>query len=221
MKPQPKFQDAPTDDTPPMRRRILDAATKAFFAKGYHATTVREILGACGVSSAAMYNHYKSKDELLFAIYREAYEEIESLLEAALTEGGDAPETQLRKLVIAFVRFQATHHDTAHVIDNNYVHLPEPWQTEVKEQRRRFRRMFREVIERGARLGVFRLPTTDGTPPGLLATIVIGDYCMRVASWFKPDGGISAERMGEIYADLALRMLKPDALQNPAGRSGA
>lgn len=206
MKPKLALDRAPA----PMRQRIVDAAIKAFYLKGYHATSVREILSACGVSGPAMYNHFRSKDELLHAIYEDAHEIVAHALDRALKDGEQSPEPQLRRLVSAFVQFQATHHDMAHVIDNNYIHLPEPWQTKVKEQRRGFRRMFREVIERGAKQGVFQLPRTNGTPPGLVATIVIGDYCMRVASWFTPDGAIDAQRMGEIYADLAIRMLKPD-----------
>lgn len=202
---------AVVEELPPMRERILEAATKAFFIKGYHGTTVREILSACGVSSAAMYNHYKSKDELLYAIHQEAYADFEKYMDKALAGAGRSPEQQLRRLVAAFVEYQATHHDTAHVIDSNYMHLPEHWQSEVKNRRRGFRGLFRDAIERGAAEGVFKLPDSDGvTPPGLLAAIVIGDYCMRLASWFRPERGMNAERMGEIYADLAVRMLRPD-----------
>ena len=45
--------------------KILSTALKLFSSKGYKATTVRDIAGAMGVKQSALYNHFKSKDEIL------------------------------------------------------------------------------------------------------------------------------------------------------------
>ena len=45
--------------------KILKTALKLFSAKGYKATTVRDISGAMGVKQSALYNHFKNKDEIL------------------------------------------------------------------------------------------------------------------------------------------------------------
>ena len=50
------------------RGRILDAAVQAFADKGFHGTTTRDITSACGLSSAGLYVHHKSKEELLHQI---------------------------------------------------------------------------------------------------------------------------------------------------------
>ena len=52
------------------RARLLDAATAAFAEKGFHGTTTRDIATAAGMSSAALYVHHKSKEELLYLISR-------------------------------------------------------------------------------------------------------------------------------------------------------
>ena len=45
--------------------KILKTSLKLFSAKGYKATTVRDIAGAMGVKQSALYNHFKNKDEIL------------------------------------------------------------------------------------------------------------------------------------------------------------
>ncbi|GAB4337935.1 MAG: hypothetical protein Kow0099_11590 [Candidatus Abyssubacteria bacterium] len=52
------------------RRRILLAAMKSFAAKGYQATTIREIAAAAGVTLGAVYHHFQGKKELLMSVNR-------------------------------------------------------------------------------------------------------------------------------------------------------
>jgi len=47
------------------KEKILKTALKLFSAKGYKATTVRDIAGAMGVKQSALYNHFKNKEAIL------------------------------------------------------------------------------------------------------------------------------------------------------------
>ncbi|MGC9323626.1 MAG: TetR/AcrR family transcriptional regulator [Desulfomonilia bacterium] len=57
------------------RNTILGAALKFFAEKGFQDTTISEISKAAGVSEATVYEYFKSKEELLFAIPEEITEE--------------------------------------------------------------------------------------------------------------------------------------------------
>jgi AcrR family transcriptional regulator len=50
---------------PSMRDRILDAAADLFARKGYHAVSIREITRAVGIKESSLYNHFRSKEQLL------------------------------------------------------------------------------------------------------------------------------------------------------------
>jgi len=52
------------------KERIFLAALTLFAEKGVDATSVRDITGAVGLSVAAFYNHFDSKDTLLSELYR-------------------------------------------------------------------------------------------------------------------------------------------------------
>src|SRR5262245_39724679 len=50
------------------REKILQAATHLFTVKGYHDTKVDEIVRTAGVTSGAFFHHFRSKEELAFAV---------------------------------------------------------------------------------------------------------------------------------------------------------
>ncbi len=56
---------------PPSRRdELIDAAMRVFYRHGFHATSLDVILEEAGVSRMTLYNHFKSKDELILAALR-------------------------------------------------------------------------------------------------------------------------------------------------------
>lgn len=58
------------------RRKLLDAAKKIVCEKGMVNTSVAEITKACGVASGTFYTHFKRKEDIIYALGREMYQEI-------------------------------------------------------------------------------------------------------------------------------------------------
>jgi AcrR family transcriptional regulator len=56
------------DVMPPSRRaHLVEAAARLFEQQGYHATGIDHILEVAGVAKMTLYNHFKSKEELIIA----------------------------------------------------------------------------------------------------------------------------------------------------------
>jgi AcrR family transcriptional regulator len=53
--------------TPSARIRLLDTATRLFYAEGVHAVGIDRIIAEAGVAKATFYNHFPSKDDLVLA----------------------------------------------------------------------------------------------------------------------------------------------------------
>src|SRR5512141_1828028 len=51
------------------RRQIIDAAYRCFARKGFHQTTMRDIYAETGLSAGAVYNYFKSKEEIIEASF--------------------------------------------------------------------------------------------------------------------------------------------------------
>jgi AcrR family transcriptional regulator len=93
--------------TPDAARRMLIAAAHAFADRGYHATTTRDIAARAGMSPAAVYIHYKSKEDLLFQISKIGHET--SLAVLTSVTGAD-PVERMKAAVAAFAGWHAEHH---------------------------------------------------------------------------------------------------------------
>ncbi len=50
------------------QKNILEAAFQHFLQQGYHGTSMRQVARAAGVSPAAIYNHFESKEALFSAV---------------------------------------------------------------------------------------------------------------------------------------------------------
>lgn len=55
------------------KERILRESLRLFAAKGYDATSVKDIATAVGVADAALYRHYPSKEDIATAVFRRHY----------------------------------------------------------------------------------------------------------------------------------------------------
>lgn len=188
--------------TPDAARRLVIAAVEAFAERGYHATTTRDIAGRAGMSPAALYIHYKTKEELLYQISSVGHRLALKLLEDAVC-GEGAPADRLAAAVRAFTRWHAEHHTTARVVQYELGALAEEHHAEIVDLRRRTDRVVRGIIREGVDAGDFVVPDLAGT------TLAVMSLCIDVARWFGAERRRSPEELGELYADLVLRMVRP------------
>ncbi|WP_405936052.1 TetR/AcrR family transcriptional regulator [Streptomyces sp. NBC_00726] len=186
--------------TPEAARRLLVAAVDAFAERGYHATTTRDIAGRAGMSPAALYIHYKTKEELLHRISRIGHDRALAVLEAAADGDGTAAE-RLATAVRAFVLWHAERHTTARVVQYELDALGEEHRTEIIALRRRTDAVVRRIIGEGVASGEFDVPDVPGT------TLAVLSLCIDVARWFNAQGSRTPDEVAELYAGLVLRMV--------------
>ncbi len=55
-----------------LKDRIIHESLRQFSTKGFMSTSINDILASVGTSKGGLYNHFKSKEELLFAALSEA-----------------------------------------------------------------------------------------------------------------------------------------------------
>ncbi|MDN0198008.1 TetR/AcrR family transcriptional regulator [Streptomyces sp. S.PNR 29] len=63
------------------RQRIQDVALELFAEQGYEKTSLREISERLEVTKAALYYHFKTKEEILVSIFEDVSQPIEDLIE--------------------------------------------------------------------------------------------------------------------------------------------
>ena len=106
------------------RERIHEAGLELFNARGYTGTSVRELADACGLTPGAMYNHYSSKEALLFAIVDRAHDLADAVLSETLRSVGSDPVAQLEALAAAFTAFHIARPRETRVANRDYIYRP-------------------------------------------------------------------------------------------------
>ena len=108
------------------RARIVEVALELITDRGFAATSTREIAERLGVTKAALYYYFRTKDDLLSAIVGPATAELEALIERAVTERAvteravtDASSAARDNLLLSYVDLVARHAELIRVLAND------------------------------------------------------------------------------------------------------
>ena len=93
-----------TGDQAAGRQCILDQAQRLFFAHGYHGVSIRDIVQACGLSNAALYYHFGSKQHVFVEVIKEFVAMVAQHVREAGAGSGSCRE-QLSRMAEAFAQF--------------------------------------------------------------------------------------------------------------------
>lgn len=113
-KPQ-KSARKPKGDGHLRRGEILAAAEKIFIAEGYAGATIRKIADAVGVSSTALYMHFRDKDQILLEISDGAIGRLLSLNTEVNGQPID-PVSRVRLMLEAYMRFALENPNTYQLV---------------------------------------------------------------------------------------------------------
>jgi TetR/AcrR family transcriptional regulator, cholesterol catabolism regulator len=127
---------------------ITRKASAMFREKGFPATSMRDLADVVGLEAASLYNHIKSKSEILqeiiFRIANDCNVHLESL------EGNGMTSTKKIESLIRFhVQMMLTRFDDYCVMINEWIHLTEPYLTNFTTQRRSYVQKMESIIQDG------------------------------------------------------------------------
>ncbi|WP_460792500.1 TetR/AcrR family transcriptional regulator [Nocardioides maradonensis] len=181
-----------------VRERLLEVARDLFAERGFDRTSVQDVVAAAGVTKGAMYHYFASKDDLLAEIYGRVLRMQTSRLEAYV--GSDAPVAERVADAAADVVTTTIHNlPSTTVYFRSLHHLNPQHEREVRDQRRRYHDMFRQMIVDGQGAGVFRADVR--------ADLVV-DYFFgavhHLPMWWREERGLAAEEVGQEFATLLL-----------------
>ena len=188
-------------------RRLLEAADALFYSQGVPATTVREITSACGLSPGALYNHFTSKDELLYALVGHRHLRLERDVIAAQRSVVGDPIAEFVAIVEVYVRAHATGRRGAQVANREYRHLSGQRLQEVIAIRRRMRDRMVSVLRRGSRDGDFDIVGGADKKSLTITAATILEMCINCSQWFRPQGTMTIEELEQRFIELSLRMV--------------
>jgi len=88
-----------------LRDSLLDAAAQLLAQNGAQALTLREVAKAAGVSHAAPYHHFPSREHLLAAVAAQAFAGLAAAMAAADADGARSQGLRLMDICEVYVEF--------------------------------------------------------------------------------------------------------------------
>jgi AcrR family transcriptional regulator len=193
---------------------LLESALELFGAKGFHATSVQEIVKAAGLTKGAFYHHFASKEDVLRLIHDEFLEVQVGLVEEIL-ESYDSPVDQLRALVrisvLSVTRYQA--HVAVFFQERRY--LTGERGADVKRRRDAVEEKMEQIVRRGIESGDFD-PSVD---PRIAVFGIVG-MTAWVHQWYRAGGPLPAETIADKLASMTLDGVLQRPPNDSAGRNG-
>jgi AcrR family transcriptional regulator len=127
---------------------IVEKAANLFKEKGYKAASMRDLAEVVGVEAASLYNHIKSKSELLHVICLDVANRFTNKIDEVEAEAIPAKE-KIEKLLRFHIREMLNNYEDVIVSDREWKHLSEPYLSNFRHQRRTYRKRFASIIDEG------------------------------------------------------------------------
>lgn len=184
---------------------IREAALQQFAKVGYEATTMRTIAGSVGIKAASLYNHFSSKEEILWDLTHTALVELVGHRDAAFAElpATAGASAHLEAFVRAHVGFHATHQDQAALVNGQLGSLSAAHFQKAVSRRDAYQNSLQLVIGGGVAGGDFAVPDLR------MATFAILEMGMAVSLWYRKSGALAVNELCEVYVQLAQKILAP------------
>ena len=158
------------------RRQLLDAAVRVFARKGFHGSRVGDIAEEAGVAHGLLYHYFKSKDDVLEAVFHENWNLLQ--LRIASVEETDEPAAdQLRHVAAIVLRTWLHLPDVVTVVIREFGRSPE-LADRIGELAQPIE-VIQRVITRGIERGEFR----SDINPQFAATVVYGSIDELLTGW--------------------------------------
>jgi TetR/AcrR family transcriptional regulator, fatty acid metabolism regulator protein len=158
------------------RRHLLDAAVRVFARKGFHATRVGDIAEEAGVAHGLLYHYFKSKDQVLEAVFHENWSVLIARI-ASVEETDEPAADQLRHIATIVLRTWLHLPDVVRVVIREFGRSPELAErlSELTQPIDAIER----VIARGIERGEFR----KDVDPRFAAAVVYGSIDELLTAW--------------------------------------
>jgi AcrR family transcriptional regulator len=180
---------------------IVSKAATLFREKGYKAASMRDLAEAVGVEAASLYNHIKSKSELLHELVFSVANKFVLKLDDIESESISSLQ-KMEKILRFHISEMIHHYEEVYVSDREWKHLSDPYLSNYQNQRRVYRKRLAAIIEEGIRnkeIKAIDAPTV---------VLIFLHAVSGIESWHRSTKKITAEALEQNMVAILIDGLK-------------
>ena len=180
---------------------IITKAAELFREKGYKSASMRDLAEVVGVEAASLYNHIRSKSELLHLICFNVANRYNIMMDEVETDKAGSLQ-KIEKLLRFLIHGLVEDFEEVYVCDREWKYLAEPFLSNFQAQRRAFRKRFAAIIEDGIRKK--EIKKIDATT----AVLIMLHAISGIESWHRSKQKIEGAELEENMITILVGGLK-------------
>jgi AcrR family transcriptional regulator len=180
---------------------IVKAGAALFREKGFGAASMRDLAENIGIEAASLYNHIRSKNEILESICFNVANRFNTHMDEIET-GNMTPIEKIETLLRFHIRQMFDNFEEVIVSDREWKHLDEPYLSNFHTQRRNYRKRFASIIEEGIRKGEIK---RIDAPTAILTML---HAVNGIESWHRSTAKITATELEDNMVIIIINGLK-------------
>ena len=184
------------------KEKIIKHAIDLFYEHGYTKASTRMLMTRAGMTSSAIYNHFKNKDEILFTIIQRTADKALFTLNQTIEQYKDPVEC-LKHMLTGML------HSLSHpemrkeiaILNDELYQLPGDLRKECNERHREIFEIFRSII--------IEIQKRDRSDPinDTVATFGTLGAMLWIKNWYKDDGPLSIDEISDELINFVLKGL--------------
>ncbi len=184
------------------RDRILGSAKLLFEQKGYHETSMDDIVKTSGLSKGAIYGYFESKEELLGSLHDKEYAELLHRAENLMTEETSATSKLEKIAEIYFLSHDELSREQCRMsVQFSAASLSiKPIHGEVESQFEKLHAVISSILKEGIRNGEFK----KGIDTDAISSILFSTFKGLTVLWATTDTEIDWKRVRDAMVKLTL-----------------
>lgn len=179
------------------KTEIINCAAQLFKNKGYSAVTMRDIAQALDIKAASLYNHIKSKQEILVLIIIEIAEEFTKVMNEILKSDMSTVK-KVERVIQLHIDITTRNSDALACLNNDWMHLTDDQLTYFIRMREDYENNFRKIIKNGVEQGDISPNNQEVMVFSILSTL------RTLYLWYGKTKQLSAEELQKSMSKLYL-----------------
>ena len=180
------------------KTEIITVAAQLFKEKGYSAVTMRDIAQAMNIKAASLYNHIKSKQEILVLIIIEIAEEFTNVMNE-IVASKTFVVNKIERVIQLHIDITLRNADALACLNNDWMHLTDDELKYFVKMREEYEENFRKIISEGVLGGEIKNINQEVVVFSILSTL------RTMYLWYDKTKALDAQTLQNTIATVFLK----------------
>lgn len=183
------------------KSEIVLVSAKLFKEKGYSAVTMRDIAQAMNIKAASLYNHIKSKQEILVLIIIELAEEFTNGMNE-IVDSNSLVVVKIEQVIQLHIDITLRNADALACLNNDWMHLTDDELQYFVKMREEYEENFHKIINKGISTGELKNINQEVVVFSILSTL------RTMYLWYNKTKYLDAQTLKDSIDTVFLRGIK-------------